>query len=78
MRVRPLFIHDPEQHKVRLVRVIWDVGTVGDGRGYSRKMTFALRRKLFAWNTFAREDWRIVILGFEVHSMTSWGGHYAY
>lgn len=75
MTAHPVFRYDPSWPKLRLFRFVWDVGTVGDGTGYSRKVAFALRPRLFSWERSVHE-WRLVLLGVEIHSRKSYGGHF--
>ncbi|GJE43969.1 hypothetical protein [Methylobacterium soli] len=66
---------DPTARKLRLFRVMWNVGIVGDGKGYSRKVAVALRPALAGFKR-SYDEWRVTLLGVEVHSATSWGGRY--
>jgi hypothetical protein len=73
--LKPVFRYDPTWPKLRLFRIVWDVGMVGDGDGYSRKLAFALCPKLLSWQR-GLDEWRLVVLGFEIHSRTAWGGRF--
>lgn len=75
MRVKPVLRFDPSWPKLRLARVMWKRGEVGDGNGYSSKLSFALRPSLFRFYS-SWDGWRIVLLGVEVHMQRSWGGIY--
>lgn len=63
-------------YKFRLCRFMREVGSVGDGKGYSEKLTFALVRRLFGWST-DWDGWRLALLGIEVHYRRSYGGRFA-
>lgn len=58
---------------VRLFRLMWTRGTVGDGKGYSCKLSFAVRPTLFR---FRREygGWLLTLLGVRVHYERDYGG----
>lgn len=75
MTLKPVFRWDPRRPKLRLFRVMWNVGTVGDGEGYSRKVAVALRPRLYRLDR-SWDGWRLVLLGVEIHSETSWGGRF--
>jgi hypothetical protein len=75
MSLYTVFRYDPTWPKVRLFRIVWNVGVVGDGEGYSRKLAFALRPRLFEWRRGC-DEWRLVVLGIEVHARTAWGGRF--
>lgn len=72
LRFKRVFRIDEIQRHLRLFRIMWEVGTVGDGRGYSAKLAIGLMPKLFH-----REDGRITILGLRVHYARSYGGIWA-
>lgn len=75
MVFKPVLRWDPRWPKLRLFRVMWNVGTAGDGVGYSRKVAVALRPRFFRLDR-DYDGWRLVVLGVEVHSQTSWGGRF--
>jgi hypothetical protein len=58
---------------VRLFRVMWTRGTVGDGKGYSCKFSVAVRPTLFRWR---RElgGWLLTLAGVRLHFDRSYGG----
>lgn len=67
--------YDSSQRKIRLFRVIRNVGVVGDGKGFSQKHAFALRLKLFGfWRGL--DEWRLTLLGVEYHNVKSFGGRF--
>ncbi len=73
MKFKPVFRYDSSQKKLRLFRFLWTRGTVGDGLGYSAKLSFALTPKLYGFkrNLF---DWRATFLGVQVHRLRAYGG----
>lgn len=64
---------DPTMRIIRLCRITWKHGIVGDGDGYSCKLTLALATHIFA---FRREwnAWFLYLLGFRLHYNRSYGG----
>ena len=75
MTIKWVMRFDATQRKLRLFRVIRNVGNVGDGKGFSQKHAVALRPRLFGfWRS--SEDWRAVFLGVEIHSVKSFGGRF--
>ncbi len=76
MKLRFIMRRDPVQKIIRIFRLIWERGTVGDGKGYSAQFTLALSRKLFL---FHREysGWFLIVAGLRFHYARSYGGHYA-
>lgn len=64
---------DPNFKMLRLARVVWQRGRVGDGRGYSVKLSVGLRPKLFQWNCGTYE-WALTFLGIRLHYQRSYGG----
>lgn len=73
MRVKNVMRYDPRQRKLRLFRLLWQVGTVGDGDGYSAKLSFALVPKLFGWSD-EFFGWRLTLLCVQVHHLRAYGG----
>lgn len=73
MRIRWINTYDPRQRLRRLARVTWKRGRVGDGQGYSAKLTLALTPRLFR---VTREfgGWIVTLLGVRVHHSRSFGG----
>ncbi len=61
--------------KLRLCRLMRDVGNVGDGNGYSEKLTLSLACRLLGWSSDWHE-WRLTLLGVEVHYKRSYGGRF--
>lgn len=73
MKAKPVFRYDPTQRKFRLFRLLWTRGVVGDGKGYSAKLAVSLRPKLFQFQRDFNE-WRVTILGIDIHNKLSYGG----
>ena len=57
----------------RVARIVWQRGRVGDGTGYSSKLTFALNPRLFLLIR-GRDDTTLVIAGMRWHLQRSYGG----
>lgn len=72
LRFKRVMRFDEIQRHFRLFRVMWEVGTVGDGKGYSAKLAVGIMPKLFH-----REGGRLTILGLRVHYCRSFGGIFA-
>lgn len=72
LRFKRVMRFDEIQRHFRLFRVMWEVGTVGDGKGYSAKLAVGLMPKLFHW-----DDGRLTIIGVRVHYCRSKGGIFA-
>ena len=75
-RLRWIGRYDAPARMLRLARLTWTRGTVGDGQGYSSKLTLALWPRLFH---VAREfqSWAVTLLGLRVHLVRSYGGIFA-
>jgi hypothetical protein len=67
---------DRRSNLVRLFRVMWDRGTVGDGKGYSNQFSVALRPAWFRWHR-ETDHWFVTVLGVRFHYARSWGGRFA-
>lgn len=75
MKLKPIMTWSPSERKLRLVRLIWERGTVGDGKGYSAFFSLALMPRLFlVERTFFK--FRVVILGISLHWRRSYGGRF--
>ncbi len=53
MQLKPVMTWSAEERKARLFRVMWERGTVGDGKGYSAKLAASLVLKLAEWKRYA-------------------------
>jgi len=62
---------------IRLFRVMWIRGTVGDGKGYSCSFSVGLFPKVFRWehgSTVLADEWRLWFCGLRLHFQRSFGG----
>lgn len=75
LRAKIVMRHDEIQRHFRLFRIMWETGTVGDGRGYSNMVSVAIQPKLFTW-TRCWGSWMIVIFGVRIHRKRSFGGRF--
>jgi hypothetical protein len=57
----------------RVARLVWQRGMVGDGIGYSSKLSLALRPRLFERRR-EYDGWLCTVAGIRVHHLRSWGG----
>lgn len=77
MKIKRLMTWCKQERKLRLFRIIWERGTVGDGKGYSAMFSVSLLPKLFS---FERGDLlpriRLVLLGLSLHYKRSYGGRF--
>ncbi len=73
MKFKSVLRYDPTLRAIRLGRLMWTRGTVGDGKGYSVKLSVALAPSLFL---FARDTcgWTLRLLGLRLHMKRSYGG----
>lgn len=76
MRVKRVLRYDPATGLLRVARVTWDRGRVGDGNGYSSKVSVGLVPRLFRWR---RElfGWELTLFGVRLHRVWSYGGRFA-
>lgn len=58
---------------LRIVRLMWTRGTVGDGKGYSSKFTIGLCPRLL-WYRRECDGWLLWLLGVRLHYRWSYGG----
>lgn len=75
MTFKPVMRYDPILRWVRLFRLIWNTGVVGDGQGYSSKLTVALTPRLFRWDR-GWHAWTLTILFVRIHYVRSYGGRF--
>lgn len=73
LRVRKIMRYDPSNRLLRVGRVMWERGIVGDGDGYSVKLSVGLRPALFRWKR-GSTGWLLTVLGLRVHYDRSYGG----
>jgi hypothetical protein len=62
-----------ERH-IRLFRVMWERGRVGDGRGYSVKLAIGLVPRMFTYDRGVLGEVTLSIAGLRVHYRRSYGG----
>jgi hypothetical protein len=74
MKVKPVFRYQPTIKKFRILRFVWERGVVGDGKGFSAKLSFAVRPKIYEWWIGELDEWRLILLGVEIHFYKSYGG----
>lgn len=70
MKLKPVFRYAPPERKLRLFRIIH-----GDDKT-SWKLAVGLRPVLFRWQRDFNE-WRLVLLGIDVHYRASYSGRLA-
>lgn len=58
---------------IRLFRLMWTKGRVGDGNGYSCKLTLGLYPCPFSWRS-SGDEWFLYLGGLRIHFQRSWGG----
>ena len=66
---------------VRICRIMWDRGTVGDGKGYSAKLTLGLYPRLWGWRhgrpyACPGSEWMLYFLFLRIHYQRAYGGIY--
>lgn len=71
MKLKLVFRRD--RWLIRIVRVMWIRGTVGDGLGYSAKLSLGLYPRWFAFVRGSNE-WRLYLLGLRLHFERAYGG----
>jgi hypothetical protein len=73
LRTKRVMRYDPIQKKLRLLRVMWERGTVGSCRGFSAKLSLSLVPRLLG-RLKADNGWRFTLLGVSVSYRRSYGG----
>ena len=73
MKVKAGIRKHPYAARVNLFRIFWTSGDVGDGKGYSAKLSLGLCPSLFRWQSDFNE-WCLTMLGIRVHKKRSYGG----
>ena len=75
LRLKLVCRKDTVQGHLRLFRVMWERGDVGDGRGYSNQISVALTPRIFRWGEDNSSRWWLVeFLFIRVHRKRSYGG----
>lgn len=75
MQIKWVMRADPMMPIFRICRVMWNKGIVGDGNGYSAKLTVGIRPKIFQWNKGSYE-WALTLLCVRIHHRRSYGGRF--
>jgi hypothetical protein len=75
MRFHKVMRLDPPLRLYRLARIMWDVGTVGDGNGYSVKLSIGLTPRLFRWVS-ELGGWICTVAGVRLHCRRAYGGRF--
>lgn len=73
MKYKNVMTWDSGQKKFRVFRFLWQRGIVGDGFGYSAKLSFSIVAKLFSF-TRGMFGWRLTVLGLQIHHLKAFGG----
>ena len=85
MRFKKVMTLSKLKRKIRLFRLTWICGIVGDGKGHSAKLSVNLLPKIIkfepqviynipSWFLINKDEWRITILGINFHYVRSYGG----
>jgi len=77
MRMRWIGRYDRRARIFRMVRVTWTRGRVGDGRGYSAKLSLALCPRIIGWRRTSYPEWMLTAVGLRLHYQRSYGGNHA-
>ena len=77
LRLRTVFTYSPAEQKTRLFRLIWERGNVGDGNGYSAKLSFSVRPRLWECTLPRKCDWDITVCGLRVYYTRAYGGKFS-
>lgn len=66
----------PSERIYRLLRIIWQRGTVGDGKGYSAMFTVSFCKKLFSIQRDQSSGlgFYFILLGLRIHFQKAMGG----
>ena len=73
IRFRGVMRLDRTSRMLRLARLLWQRGAIGDGRGYSSSLSLALRPKVFERRR-ERDGWLLTLACIRLHYQRSWGG----
>ena len=74
MRFKKVMRLDTIQRHYRLFRLLWTNGKVGDGNGYSAKLSVGLIAKLFSYTRLSRYDISLTVMGLRLHYARAYGG----
>lgn len=67
------FVLRRQQRLIRLFRLMWQRGIMGNGVGYSAMFSVGLYPRLFRWER-SRDEWRLWFCGLRLHWQRSFGG----
>lgn len=75
MKFKKIMTISKRERKVRLFRLIWERGIMGQG-GYSAFLSFGLMPKIWQWNRNSPSEALFVIFGIVFHYRRSYGGRF--
>jgi hypothetical protein len=73
MKLKSVMTVSKPEKKVRLFRLIWERGTVGDGKGYSAKLAVSMVPILVQFRRYS-DGWRAALAGLSLHYRRAYGG----
>jgi hypothetical protein len=76
LRFKKIMRYDAQVKIFRAGRIMWERGTVGDGNGYSAKLSLSFTPTVFAWQRECGGGWLLIIAGIRVHYRRAYGGIY--
>ena len=74
LKYKSVFRVDTIQRHFRLFRFLWQRGVVGDGSGYSAKLSVGFVAQIISFNRDTKTDWQVVLTGVRIHYCRSYGG----
>lgn len=76
MKFKKVLRYDRRARLLRVFRVMWRRGTIGDGKGYSAKLSLALQPKLFDFYRYSGscDDVFLCLAGLRWHYQRAYGG----
>ena len=74
LKYKSVFRVDTIQRHFRLFRFLWQRGVVGDGSGYSAKLSVGFVAQIISFKRDAKTDWQVVLAGVRIHYCRSYGG----
>jgi len=72
-RIKWICRRDKGARMIRIFRIMWETGVVGDGKGYSTKLSLALSARPFSWQR-EYNGWFITIAFVRLHLRRAYGG----
>jgi len=73
MKIKKVMSCDASRLLYRIGRIVWQKGCVGDGKGFSAKISLALT-PLFFKKKFSFNERELCIFGVRIHYVKSYGG----